>query len=189
MKGRMAFIFHVHIMVLQISDASSVMHFSYIMERTYDIVFFKITTLQQSLDASLSSALQRMSNLDLTQIGLPNISGMAKRLAGGLEIFREIGTLRTPKEKLDCLLATISRLTSSAISKDSESITSAKSAGESSFVSTTPSRMCKLTSVVTVRGSPILKFGCSHTPSHHHYHSKPCIQFDRKPYIYEGVCL
>lgn len=102
---------------------------SYIMERTYDIVFFKITNFQQSLDSSLSNALQRMSNLDLTQVGLPNISGMAKRLSSGLEVFREIGTFRTPKEKLDCLLATISKLTSSSVSKDNESIASAKSHG------------------------------------------------------------
>jgi hypothetical protein len=103
---------------------------SYIMERTYDIVFFKITNFQQSLDSALGNALQRMSNLDLTQVGLPNISGMAKRLSSGLEVFREIGTFRTPKEKLDCLLATISKLTSSSVSKDNESIASAKSHGK-----------------------------------------------------------
>ncbi|KAG2179984.1 hypothetical protein INT43_003771, partial [Umbelopsis isabellina] len=103
---------------------------SYIMERTYDIVFFKITSFQQNLDANLSAALHGMANLDLTQVGLPNISGMAKRLAAGLEVFREIGSFRTPKEKLDCLLSAISKLTSSSVAKDSESITSAKSSEE-----------------------------------------------------------
>lgn len=130
---------------------------SYIMERTYDIVFFKITTLQQSLDASLSNALQRMSNLDLTQVGLPNISGMAKRLASGLEVFREIGTLRTPKEKLDCLLATISRLTSSSVSKDSESIASAKSAGECHTDVICGIKCTKLT-YIPCRGPSVLEF-------------------------------
>ncbi|KAJ2963101.1 hypothetical protein NQZ79_g1828 [Umbelopsis isabellina] len=103
---------------------------SYIMERTYDIVFFKITSFQQNLDANLSTALHGMVNLDLTQVGLPNISGMAKRLAAGLEVFREIGSFRTPKEKLDCLLSAISKLTSSSVAKDSESIASAKSSEE-----------------------------------------------------------
>jgi hypothetical protein len=99
------------------------------MERTYDIVFFKITSFQQNLDAALSAALHGMGNLDLTQVGLPNISGMAKRLISGLEVFREIGTFRTPKEKLDCLLSAISKLTSSSVAKDSESISCAKSSG------------------------------------------------------------
>ncbi|KAI9286257.1 hypothetical protein BC943DRAFT_359426 [Umbelopsis sp. AD052] len=116
------------------SEALDQIYESYIMERTYDIVFFKITNFQQSLDSSLSNALHRMSNLDLTQVGLPNISGMAKRLSSGLEVFREIGTFRTPKEKLDCLLATISKLTSSSVSKDSESITSAKSHEDAPFL-------------------------------------------------------
>ncbi|KAI8578849.1 hypothetical protein K450DRAFT_244806 [Umbelopsis ramanniana AG] len=116
------------------NEALDQIYESYIMERTYDIVFFKITNFQQSLDSSLGNALHRMSNLDLTQVGLPNISGMAKRLSSGLEVFREIGTFRTPKEKLDCLLATISKLTSSSVSKDNESIASAKSHEDPPFL-------------------------------------------------------
>ncbi|RUS29999.1 hypothetical protein BC938DRAFT_479973 [Jimgerdemannia flammicorona] len=85
---------------------------SYVMERTYDVLFFKLSTFHRRDDAALANAAHRIRHLDLTQVGLPGSQGsQARRLLAGVKMFRNLGALRTPMEKLECLLATIGALT------------------------------------------------------------------------------
>ncbi|KAI8366463.1 hypothetical protein EDC96DRAFT_508165 [Choanephora cucurbitarum] len=85
---------------------------SYMMEMTYDIVFFRITEIVINEDKKLSRALEDMEHIDFCQIALPSsIQDERKRVLSAITIFEKIGSYRTPSEKLDCLLCTISKLT------------------------------------------------------------------------------
>ncbi|KAI8990341.1 hypothetical protein BDB01DRAFT_781005 [Pilobolus umbonatus] len=85
---------------------------SYIMEQTYDVVFFMITQLLLTEDKRLTSAIEEMEYLDFTQIGLPlNIKDGRIRVMSAIRIFERIGSYRTPIEKMKCLLDTVSELT------------------------------------------------------------------------------
>lgn len=82
------------------------------MEATYDVAFFKITQFLLPQDKRLTSALEDMEYLDFSQIGLPStIKDQRKRVHAAISEFERIGSFRTPAEKLDCLLNTISELT------------------------------------------------------------------------------
>lgn len=82
------------------------------MEATYDVAFFKITQFLLPQDKRLTSALEDMEYLDFSQIGLPStIKDQRKRVHAAISEFERIGSFRTPTEKLDCLLNTISELT------------------------------------------------------------------------------
>ncbi|KAI8093539.1 uncharacterized protein BX664DRAFT_109594 [Halteromyces radiatus] len=91
---------------------------SYIMEQTYDVVFFKITQVVLSRDLHLSEVIEQVKHVDVTQLGLPsNALGDARlRVQRAVVIFQNIGTYRTPFEKLDCILSTIRALSSSTAS-------------------------------------------------------------------------
>ncbi|KAI8375176.1 hypothetical protein BD560DRAFT_81937 [Blakeslea trispora] len=85
---------------------------SYMMEMTYDIVFFKITEIMIIEDKKISKALEDMEHIDFCQIALPpSIRNERKRVLSAIAIFEKIGSYRTPAEKLDCLLSTIFKLT------------------------------------------------------------------------------
>jgi hypothetical protein len=87
------------------------------MESTYDVAFFKITQFLLPQDKRLTSALEDMEHLDFSQIGLPaSITDERKRVHSAISEFERIGSFRTPAEKLDCLLNTISELTKDAAS-------------------------------------------------------------------------
>jgi hypothetical protein len=82
------------------------------MEQTYDVLFFKITQLLLEKDQQLSTALSTIEHLDFAQIGLPeSILDGRERVTMAVTEFETLGSFRTPTEKLDCLLATISILT------------------------------------------------------------------------------
>lgn len=82
------------------------------MEETYDAAFFKIAQLLFDEDRKLTSALDELQYLDFTQIGLPTyIKDERRQVQRATVIFEKIGSFRTPSDKLDCLLHTISELT------------------------------------------------------------------------------
>ncbi|KAI9267165.1 hypothetical protein EDC94DRAFT_558231 [Helicostylum pulchrum] len=88
---------------------------SYIMDSTYDVAFFKITQLLLDQDKKLTKALEDMEQLDFSQIGLPSsITDERNRVHCAISEFERIGSFRTPAEKLDCLLNTVSELTRDA---------------------------------------------------------------------------
>ncbi|GAN02318.1 hypothetical protein MAM1_0020d01761 [Mucor ambiguus] len=93
---------------------------SYFMDLTYDVAFFKITQLLLPQDKALTSALEDMEHLDFSQIALPaSIVDPRRRVHSAIRNFERIGSFRTPAEKLDCLLTTVSELTQDS---DSDSL-------------------------------------------------------------------
>ncbi|CAO3620764.1 unnamed protein product [Mucor hiemalis] len=85
---------------------------SFLMESTYDVAFFKITQFLLPQDQKLSAVLEDIEHLDFSQIGLPtSIKDERVRVFSAIAEFERIGSFRTPGEKLDCLLNTISQLT------------------------------------------------------------------------------
>ncbi|KAF9900521.1 hypothetical protein EC991_007212 [Linnemannia zychae] len=84
---------------------------NYIMNSTYDIVFFKITSHLKQQDWELAEAIRELRNLDLGQVGLPDTPQHFQSIVSALNEFQSIGVLRTPEEKLACLVQTI-RVTS-----------------------------------------------------------------------------
>ncbi|KAI8377390.1 uncharacterized protein BYT42DRAFT_570172 [Radiomyces spectabilis] len=93
---------------------------SYLMEQTYDVVFFTIIQLVLPSDLELTEALTDMKYLDFIQVGLPSISGAEKRVHMAVMILEKIGAFRTPAEKLDCLLQTVTVLSSHPGQKDND---------------------------------------------------------------------
>ncbi|KAF8939953.1 hypothetical protein BGZ58_008217 [Dissophora ornata] len=84
---------------------------NYIMNATYDIVFFKITLHLKQQDWDLAEAIRELRNLDLGQVGLLDTQQHYQCLVSALNEFQSIGVLRTPEEKLGCLIQSI-RVTS-----------------------------------------------------------------------------
>ncbi|KAG0282532.1 hypothetical protein BGZ96_000376 [Linnemannia gamsii] len=84
---------------------------NYIMNSTYDIVFFKVTSHLKQQDWELAEAIRELRNLDLGQVGLPDTPQHFQSIVSALNEFQSIGVLRTPEEKLACLVQTI-RVTS-----------------------------------------------------------------------------
>ncbi|KAF9281516.1 hypothetical protein BGZ74_002329 [Mortierella antarctica] len=80
---------------------------NYIMNSTYDIVFFKVTLFLKQQDWDLAEAIRELRNLDLGQVGLPDTPQYHQALVSALNEFQSIGVLRTPEEKLACLLQSI----------------------------------------------------------------------------------
>lgn len=83
------------------------------MEETYDMVFFKITHLMQQMDEEVANVLDSMESLDFIQVGLPEGRGVRRRVERAGNTLRQIGTYRTPAEKLECLLCSITQLSES----------------------------------------------------------------------------
>ncbi|KAL1921840.1 uncharacterized protein VTP21DRAFT_10482 [Calcarisporiella thermophila] len=92
---------------------------NFIMEQTYDIVFFKIAHLWRPHDAKLSEMIQQMQALDISQVGMPAASGHSKRLLAAVDELHKLGAIRQPMEKLDCIMRTIKALTNGEILSDS----------------------------------------------------------------------
>ncbi|KAF9080264.1 hypothetical protein BGX23_002385, partial [Mortierella sp. AD031] len=84
---------------------------NHIMNSTYDIVFFKITSHLKQQDWELAEAIRELQNLDLGQVGLPDTHQYYQSIVSALNEFQSIGVLRTPEEKLACLVQSV-RVTS-----------------------------------------------------------------------------
>ncbi|KAI9271315.1 ankyrin repeat-containing domain protein, partial [Sporodiniella umbellata] len=84
---------------------------NYVMEETYDMVFFKISQLIIDKDKELWKSLTSLTYLDFPQIGLPTyVQNERKRVQNATAWFEKIGSFRTPLEKLKCLLRTLKEL-------------------------------------------------------------------------------
>ncbi|KAG0053855.1 hypothetical protein BGZ83_000329 [Gryganskiella cystojenkinii] len=84
---------------------------NYIMNSTYDIIFFKINSQLKQQDWDLAEAI-RVLRVYLGQVGLQDTPQHFRCLVSALNEFQSIGVLRTPEEKLACLVKSI-RVTSS----------------------------------------------------------------------------
>ncbi|KAG0200916.1 hypothetical protein BGX28_006163 [Mortierella sp. GBA30] len=84
---------------------------NHIMNSTYDIVFFKIASELKQQDWYLAEAVRELRNLDLGQVGLPDMPQYYQCLVSALNEFQSLGLLRTPEEKLSCLVKSV-RVTS-----------------------------------------------------------------------------
>ncbi|KAI9303507.1 hypothetical protein BJ944DRAFT_268292 [Cunninghamella echinulata] len=89
----------------------------YVMEQTYDIVFFKITQVVLQRDLHLSNIIEKISDVDITQLGLPSLTNdIHQRVQRGISILQNIASFRTPSEKLNCIFNTIQTLSSQSSS-------------------------------------------------------------------------
>ncbi|KAF9981895.1 hypothetical protein BGZ65_003458 [Modicella reniformis] len=80
---------------------------SHIMNSTYDIVFFRITLQLKQQDWDLAEAILKLRNLDLGQVGSADTQQQYQCLVSALNEFQSLGVLRTPMEKLGCLVQTV----------------------------------------------------------------------------------
>lgn len=97
-----------------VSDCTDLLFTSHIMEQTYDVVFFKLTQLMLPLDEEVSAILESVVHIDMAQVGLPPAFwGKAGRdiIQGAIDTLTELGSYRTPAEKLDCMLEAVTKLT------------------------------------------------------------------------------
>ncbi|KAI9243570.1 hypothetical protein BDA99DRAFT_530210 [Phascolomyces articulosus] len=90
---------------------------SYIQEETYDVVFFRMTQLLRSMDIEVSRVLESMIHLDFIQVGLK--AKECQRVKKAVDALRQIGSVRTPADKLACLMMTITILSEDEVDTDS----------------------------------------------------------------------
>ncbi len=79
------------------------------MERIYDFVFFKLCSIQKKEDAALADALHQIHHLDLCQLTLSPLLG--RNVFASVDVFAKISRLRTPVEKICCLMDAVKALT------------------------------------------------------------------------------
>ncbi|KAI8145182.1 ankyrin repeat-containing domain protein [Fennellomyces sp. T-0311] len=87
------------------------------MEETYDVVFFKISQLVQPMDLEVSRLLDALKHLDFVQVGLKPTE--CQRVKKAVSALRQIGSVRTPADKLACLMMTITVLSEDDVDTDS----------------------------------------------------------------------
>lgn len=78
---------------------------TYVSERTYDMTFFKVCSVCKVEDSKLMSAIAKVKYLDLSQMGLHWHCGF--NISKAILEFRNIAVLRTPWEKMECLVRSI----------------------------------------------------------------------------------
>jgi ankyrin repeat protein len=84
---------------------------SYVLDETYDLVFFSFSKAYHSEDTELTDKIHSLRALDVHQVGIPYVdAGILSRLAIAIERFRTFGAARTPIEKLEILLETVNIL-------------------------------------------------------------------------------
>ncbi|OLL24642.1 UPF0507 protein, partial [Neolecta irregularis DAH-3] len=80
---------------------------SYILENTYNLVYFQVmkSDLVSDLD---SESMEALSNLDIHQVEIPSVDNfIVQRLLSAIACFRTFGTGRTPSEKMEVLINTV----------------------------------------------------------------------------------
>jgi hypothetical protein len=78
---------------------------SYVMEQLYDMTFFKITHHFKQKDAFLQDQIQSIKYIDTRALGLINED--ERLLPKAILEFKRLASLRTPYEKLKCLVTSI----------------------------------------------------------------------------------
>ncbi|KAI9203241.1 uncharacterized protein BJ171DRAFT_510094 [Polychytrium aggregatum] len=87
-----------HEMVFQAAE-------TFIMESAYEILFFKVCSYHREKDTVFSEVLVDLQDLDLRQMGLPEQYGWGLMMA--VKEFQTVAALRTPFEKIRCLMRSI----------------------------------------------------------------------------------
>ncbi|KAI9357332.1 ankyrin repeat-containing domain protein [Zopfochytrium polystomum] len=95
---------------------------TYLMENSYEIVYYQISKELLLPDQEMSEASTSIKYLDLYQLGLPYTFGPS--LLKAAKEFGNIASLRTPFEKIKCLMRSIRMLRSTEQGSDSEIILS-----------------------------------------------------------------
>ncbi|KAI9498643.1 hypothetical protein BDB00DRAFT_867275 [Zychaea mexicana] len=90
---------------------------SYIQEETYDVVFYRVTQLLLPMDMEVSRVLESMIHLDFAQVGLKATE--CQRVKKAVDVLHQIGSVRTPADKLACLMLTITVLSDDEVDTDS----------------------------------------------------------------------
>ncbi|KAJ3064794.1 hypothetical protein HDU98_011833 [Podochytrium sp. JEL0797] len=101
LKGILGDLDITHDVLLQLTE-------TFVMENTYEFTFFLISRSMRQQDADFSAAAGQIASLDLSQLGLSNRYG--ESLMRAVNEFSQISTLRTPFEKIKCLMNSIRML-------------------------------------------------------------------------------
>ncbi|KAJ3410358.1 hypothetical protein HDV05_003861 [Chytridiales sp. JEL 0842] len=83
---------------------------SYVMEKTYELVYFRISKDFGDKDRLVAASTNQLEDIDLIQLGLPPELGF--NLMTAVEEFENLAIRRTPYEKLKCLMRSIQILNS-----------------------------------------------------------------------------
>lgn len=84
---------------------------THVMEKTYEMVYYRITSIHRDHDAILANEISNIQHVDLCHMGLPPELGAI--LMHSVKDFQNIPTLRTPFEKTKCLVRSLQSLTKS----------------------------------------------------------------------------
>ncbi|KAJ3197910.1 hypothetical protein HDU82_001346, partial [Entophlyctis luteolus] len=87
---------------------------AYVMENTYELTYFLISKEFRKQDIEISNAVSQMQSLDFSQLGVSNNFG--KSVMSAVKLFRMLPSLRTPSEKIKCLMDCIHSLKSKSVS-------------------------------------------------------------------------
>ncbi|ORY49427.1 ankyrin [Rhizoclosmatium globosum] len=78
---------------------------TYVMENTYELTYFLISKELRQRDSEFAAAVISIESLDLVQLGISSRFG--ESLMRAVKEFSHISTLRTPFEKIKCLMKSI----------------------------------------------------------------------------------
>ncbi|KAJ3300432.1 hypothetical protein HK104_000490 [Borealophlyctis nickersoniae] len=92
---------------------------TFVMENTYEMVYFRISSAHRAQDLIVSEAVANVQNLDLSQMGLMPELGV--NLSAAVKEFQSISTLRTPFEKIKCLMRSVHILNATLVPSNSAS--------------------------------------------------------------------
>ncbi|KAJ3044862.1 hypothetical protein HK097_001348 [Rhizophlyctis rosea] len=92
---------------------------TFAMENIYDLLYYRISFNFRQEDLAIADAVNGCKNLDAAYMGIPD--DLAKTLPTAIKEFRSISTLRTPFEKIKCLMRTIYILNATLVAKTTSS--------------------------------------------------------------------
>lgn len=90
----------------------------YVAEQLHDNTLFpRLCATKAEEDEELDHKITMMENVDITQVGIPNLdqldkTSIARRISRGMKHFMKIGSAKSPQAMVECLLGTARSLTS-----------------------------------------------------------------------------
>ncbi|KAJ3332914.1 hypothetical protein HDU76_012651 [Blyttiomyces sp. JEL0837] len=91
---------------------------TYLMESTYEVVYFRVSKELRSKDLEVADAVAKIKHLDFPQLGLSHMFG--PNLVKAVKEFQNISIVRTPFEKIKCLMRSVQLLSSLKIQGSQE---------------------------------------------------------------------
>ncbi|KAJ3205160.1 hypothetical protein HDU67_009001, partial [Dinochytrium kinnereticum] len=119
---------------------------TYMMENTYEMVYFRISKEFREQDSGVADAVARIQSLDLGQMGLVvgesggQWEGLGRNLALAVKEFQRIAAVRTPFEKIKCLMRSVYILSSSSSSTSTTTSQPPRRFSDRTATSTTPQK-------------------------------------------------